>query len=125
MKTSTSYYVAIGIVIVALVGYFVMKPLGPGQYDEFAQCLTEKGAVMYGAYWCPHCLNQKKMFGRSWQFVNYVECDRRGDNANPELCAANNVEGYPTWIFADGTRLTGELSLKVLGDKTGCDLPEK
>jgi uncharacterized membrane protein len=28
-----------------------------------AQHLTAENAAMYGAYWCPHCANQKKLFG--------------------------------------------------------------
>jgi hypothetical protein len=34
------------------------------------------------------------------------------------------VTGYPTWILADGTRLEGEQPLGLLGEKTGCALPQ-
>ena len=30
------------------------------EVEEFAKCLTENGAVMYGAFWCPHCSRTKK-----------------------------------------------------------------
>jgi hypothetical protein len=43
-------------------------------YDQFAKCLAAKNAKMYGLYWCPHCLEQKKMFGKSIQYVPYQEC---------------------------------------------------
>ena len=33
------------------------------KYDSFAQCLATKQAKMYGLYWCPHCVEQKEMFG--------------------------------------------------------------
>ncbi len=33
------------------------------KYDKFAQCLATKQAKMYGLYWCPHCIEQKEMFG--------------------------------------------------------------
>jgi hypothetical protein len=33
------------------------------KYVEFAQCLSDKGAVFYGAFWCTHCKSQKQMFG--------------------------------------------------------------
>lgn len=67
--------------------------------DTFAQCLTEAGMTFYGAYWCPHCQDQKAMFGESLQYVNYVECDAGGENAQPEACVAAGVEYYPTWIL--------------------------
>ena len=31
--------------------------------EDLARHLTSVGAVMYGAYWCPHCKRQKTMFG--------------------------------------------------------------
>ena len=40
-----------------------------GKYDEFAQCLKDKGATFYGAFWCPHCQAQKKLFGTSVKFL--------------------------------------------------------
>ena len=42
--------------------------------DAFAKCLASKQAKMYGAYWCPHCADQKEMFESSFQYVPYVEC---------------------------------------------------
>jgi thiol-disulfide isomerase/thioredoxin len=44
----------------------------PGKYDALASCLKEKGAVFYGAFWCPHCQNQKAMFGKSAKLLPYV-----------------------------------------------------
>jgi len=78
---------------------------------------------MYGAYWCPHCANQKASFGKSFKNVNYIECDARGDNAQPELCQAASIQGYPTWIFPDSTRQSGEVPLRTLAVKSGCTLP--
>lgn len=96
------------------------------KYVSFAKCVTEKGATMYGAYWCPHCANQKEMFGQlGFAEINYVECDPRGADAKPELCLKNKITGYPTWIFADGSRLEGEIPLKNMAEKTGCKLPEE
>lgn len=118
--------VLVVILLVPIIGYFsftafVTKPTGPGEFDGFAQCLTESGAVFYGAYWCHFCEQQKDMFGSSMKFVNYVECDPRGKNAQPELCAENNIRGYPTWII-DGKSYTGVQSLDKLSELTGCPL---
>lgn len=85
-------------------------------YDEFAKCVTERGMVMYGATWCPHCNNQKKLFGDSFQFVKFVDCE-----SNAELCNEAGIKGYPTWIL-NGRPYEGELSLKELSKMTGCAL---
>lgn len=94
----------------------------PGQYEDFAKCLTEKGVKMYGAYWCPHCQNQEKMFGGSWKYVDYIECslpNRGGQNA---ACNNAGINGYPTWEFANGERVEGEVPLQQLSEKSGCSL---
>lgn len=90
----------------------------PGLYDNFSKCLAEKNATMYGAYWCPHCQNTKKTFGDSFQYVPYVEC-----TVETKTCTDKQVEGYPTWIFSDGSRIEGEASMQILAEKTGCALP--
>lgn len=96
------------------------------KYVTFAQCLTDKGATMYGAYWCPHCQNQKKLFGKKgFEKVQYVECAEGGPDANPTLCAQKKVESYPTWIFADSSRVTGEQQLDELALRTSCVLPKE
>jgi len=94
-----------------------------GKYDEFAQCLTENGVVVYGAYWCIHCQKVKNSFGDSFKYMNYVECDPNDANGNPELCQQERIGQIPTFIFSDGTRLTGELTHEQLSQKTGCVLP--
>ncbi len=88
----------------------------PGQYDAFAQGLPEKGATMYGTEWCSHCQNQKKEFGKSFDYINYVDCDR-----NKKECLLADVEGYPTWKI-NGTNYPGEQRLSRLAYLTGCKL---
>jgi glutaredoxin len=127
MKTSTKVVIGLVVIVtIVIIGFRITGngPTEPGIYDEFAKCLTENGAVMYGAYWCPYCANQKEMFGSSFDYVNYVECDLRGNNANPALCNEKGVTNYPTWIFADGTARQGEIPLRVLASTTDCTLPE-
>ncbi len=86
--------------------------------DSFAQCLKDKNVVMYGAYWCPHCQKQKKFFGDSFQYVNYVEC-----TVETQKCEEKQIKGYPTWIFEDGSRVDGEMTFKQLAEKTSCVAP--
>ena len=94
-----------------------------GRLDGFAQCLTAKQAKMYGAYWCPHCEEQKEMFDSSFDYAPYVECGIKGSKALEPICSQLGIKRFPTWIFADGTRAEGKQDLTFLSDKTGCALP--
>jgi Zn ribbon nucleic-acid-binding protein len=109
------------IVLIVLIFYFASTKASP--YDEFAKCITNNGTKMYGAYWCPHCQAQKKLFGSSWKLVNYVECATSGSNQQKEVCNTAGIKGYPTWVFSDGKQISGELSLQQLSTFTSCELP--
>ena len=100
------------------------SPSTLNKYDGFAQCLKDKGATFYGAFWCPHCKTQKKLFGSSVKLLPYVECSTPDGNSQTAECIAKKIESYPTWIFADGAQLTGEIPLTQLAEKTSCVLPE-
>ena len=89
-----------------------------GKFDAFAQCLTEKGAVMYGTEWCSHCQNQKAMFGKSFENIIFVDCDQ-----SRIACDKAGIKGYPTWII-NGTNYPGEQQLYKLSDLTGCLIEE-
>jgi len=95
--------------------------------DNLATCLADKNVKEYGAFWCPNCAKQQKMFGSSYDIIKsrgvYVECDARGDNPQPELCLEKNVLKYPDWEFSDRTRLTGVQDLEVLATQAGCEVP--
>lgn len=91
--------------------------------DAFATCIANSGATFYGAFWCPHCQDQKKEFGDSKDLLPYVECDENGENPDPEACKANKVESYPTWVFADGIKKVGVQSFEELSAATSCPLP--
>ncbi len=78
---------------------------------------------MYGAWWCPHCADQKETFGYAFQYVNYVECSPAGQRTLNDVCKQAGVKNFPTWQFADGSRTEGTKPLAVLSDKTGCRLP--
>jgi hypothetical protein len=112
------------VVVAAWAGYYFLyfqKPVSV--LDGFAQCLNAKGARMYGAWWCPHCAEQKEMFGLAFHYVNYVECSPPGLKTMNDVCKQAGVKGYPTWQFSDGSSAEGPQPLNVLGEKTGCKLP--
>ncbi|MDP3985558.1 MAG: hypothetical protein Q8P82_02225 [bacterium] len=119
--TSTTWlFIAAGVFFAGLIGIAVYKKAAPSKYDAFAQCLTEKGAKMYGAWWCPHCENQKKLLGSSFRYINYIECSPGGTRAMSAECQTAGIKGYPTWEFPDGMRASGELSIAELAEGSQC-----
>lgn len=95
----------------------------PPTLDSFAKCLTQQRVVMYGSSICPHCADQKKLFGSSFQYVTYVECYVPGSHQMSPACAKADIQVVPTWSFPMGTQLRGAQSLKMLSAATGCPLP--
>lgn len=94
---------------------------GPSKFDGFAQCLAEKKITMYGAVWCSHCQNQKKLFGSAFKYVPYVECPQE-----TKICTEKGIKGFPTWLTEDGSvKLEGEQSLEKLAEISGCALPQE
>jgi thiol-disulfide isomerase/thioredoxin len=105
-------------------GYFIGDP-DPSSYsqlpqnreEKLAQCLSEKKVVVYGTPTCPHCVQQKELFGESAKpFLPFVDCD-----ANADRCEKEGITGIPTWKFADGTELSGTQKLETLAKKSGCE----
>jgi hypothetical protein len=111
------------IVVVGLGGYGAWWYHQNHRYDEFAKCLSSKQVKMYGAYWCPHCADQKEEFGKSFRYVNYVECAIQGSREMAPACKAAGVQHFPSWQFGANPLVEGVFPLQELGDKTGCSLP--
>ncbi len=123
-SSSTYLYGAAALVVVGLVVFAANNSVGqgaPSPYDGFAQCLTDASVTMYGAWWCPHCESQKDIFGSAFDSVNYVECSTASRNMN-QTCRDAGIEGYPTWDFGDGSRMSGKQTLETLAQKSGCSL---
>lgn len=89
------------------------SPSTPAFETQLADHLNQAGVKMYGAYWCPHCERQIDLFGDAAEEVPYIECDPAGENAQPELCEAAGIAGYPTWEI-DGEFYPGVRSLPEL-----------
>ncbi len=115
------------IAVLAVFAYFKIadrEPAAPDQRGALAQCLTDKGVKMYGAYWCPHCQAQKKEFGAAFSKVTYVECAIPGDpRSQTQECKDANIQGYPTWVFPGDVRKSGEITLVSLAETAGCPYP--
>lgn len=124
MNKSKFIWLGVGALFVALVVWLITVPPKPGKLDAFATCLADEGAKFYGTFWCPFCQKQKADFGRSARLLPYTECSTPDGRSQLPICTEAKVEGYPTWEFADGSRLTGKIELEVLAEKTSCVLPE-
>jgi len=126
--------------IVLIVGVIFVAGCGTKsdpKLDALANCLADKSVKEYGAFWCPNCAKQEKMFGSAYSIIKdrevYIECDPRCDVpqdklpiacrgmlGQTKLCLDKNVNKYPDWEFADGSRLVGVQDLAVLAEKAGC-----
>ncbi|MEK7227491.1 MAG: hypothetical protein AAB641_01190 [Patescibacteria group bacterium] len=115
------------LVILLLIGgivWLIRTPGRPGKLDSFASCIKDSGALFYGAFWCPHCQNQKALFSSSAKLLPYIECSTPDGKGQIAVCTEAGIEGYPTWKFPDGTIKTGEVSLEDLSELTNCPLPK-
>jgi hypothetical protein len=90
----------------------VAERLPAADLNGFASCLSRAGATYYFAAWCPHCARQNQMFGDALHNLRTVDCTRGCDD----------VRSFPTWKFADGSRIGGVASFDQLASRTGCRL---
>ena len=110
-------FIIVAISLLVLAGCSKSDPIK----DEFAKCISDKGVKFFGSFQCSHCTNQKKLFGDSMKYVVYIESGPLGGPQN-QVCVDAKIVSYPTWEFADGSRLVGERTLEELGEKAGCTL---
>ena len=111
-KNPMLYFAVVLLVILT----WLALPTASGEYDTFATCLTDSGAVMYGTDWCSHCQAQKAMFGSSFENVKFVNCD-----FDKDACLIAGVTGYPTWVI-NGESYPGQKPLVQLASLSGCEL---
>lgn len=116
--------------VIALLHLNYVGVLGrpPAVEDPYARALalhlSQRGAKMYGASWCPHCVEQKELFGASARRLPYVECSIGGQGSRQaSACQAAGIRQYPTWIIG-GQRLQEVLPLARLAEMTGFRMPD-
>lgn len=97
-----TFFIVLGVIVLGLVAFGIYagnKPAKVGKLDEFAKCINDSGAKFYGAFWCPHCNDQKELFGTSAKLLPYVECSQASGSGQLPVCIDKKIEGYPTWIY--------------------------
>ena len=112
--------VVIGLLHLNYVGVLGRPPAVEDPVSKaLAVHLTQRGAKMYGAYWCPHCVEQKELFGAAAKRLPYVECSSGGPGTpQTQACRAAGISQYPTWII-DGKRIQEVLTPTRLAELTG------
>jgi hypothetical protein len=87
------------------------------QQQALANHLKARGAVFYGAYWCPACTQQKALFGKeAGGRLPYVECT---DASGSARCSAASIRAFPTWDMPGKPRLVGVQSMEELARWSG------
>jgi uncharacterized membrane protein len=112
------------VIVIAALHAQASERTARGPEDPYQRGLAERvadsGALFYGASWCPHCQEQKALFGASQDRLPYVECSPGGPRGGvASACVSAGVQTYPTWVFSDGSRVTAVMSLRELADRVG------
>jgi flagellar basal body-associated protein FliL len=98
------------VLIVGGIGFSYINTLKPAPLDGFAQCLTDKGAVMYGASFCQYSHAQQGMFGNSKKYLDIRD-----------FSEDSNVKTTPTWLI-NGEYFANVQTFDRLASLTGCEL---
>ena len=98
------------VLIVGGIGFSYVNTLKPAVLDGFAQCLTDKGAIMYGATSCQYSHAQQGMFGNSKKYL-----DIRDFTEDP------NIQVTPTWLI-NGAYYRNVQTIDKLSSLTGCKI---
>lgn len=90
---------------------------------ELAKHLTKIGAREYVAFWCPHCHEQKLIFGKEAynELENggvKVECAPESPKGKAQDCKAAGIKGFPTWVI-NGKQYSGVQNLDELAKISG------
>jgi hypothetical protein len=122
------------ILIISVAGFFIIRGRSdstPNPKTALAQCLADKGATFYGAYWCPHCNNQKLAFGsRASKKLPYVECalfpsevSSTASRVLKEYKAGTYAGGYKQELDTLSKSITDHAALVAAGTAQTTDAP--
>jgi len=95
----------------------------PAQQESLAKCLKDKGVKLYSTWWCGYCKKQEAAFGAAAKYLPKVECSSPGKHDQLAECEAAGIDGYPTWVFPDGSRIDRYVrDLRLLSEQAKCPL---
>ncbi|MEO8891885.1 MAG: vitamin K epoxide reductase family protein [Coleofasciculaceae cyanobacterium] len=100
------------------VGWEITTTSGESEI-ALARHLKKAGVKEYFAYWCPHCYEQKQLFGKqAVAELEKIECAADGKDAKPQACIDAGVKAFPSWEI-NGKLTSGVKTLEELADATG------
>lgn len=119
-SSSNSKKYLISTMVLAIAIFSIMSVYsyskGPGKFDDFANCLKEKGVIMYGNDFCSFTIKQLNFFGKSQKHINYIKCiDNEG------LCDKKGIKTTPTWEYK-GQMYPQVQTFEKLSAITGCKI---
>jgi len=120
-SNSFKWLILIIVIFLIIVGIYFLLNKNSDVNENFINCLADKGAKMYGAYWCNACNKQKSILKNN-QNIPYIECSLPNRAGETEICIQKNISLYPTWEFKDGVRKEGVLTLEQLSQLTNCPI---
>jgi len=117
MRAYSLLLIGILLVVIAILGaiyvFFTPPTHSTPEAQTLAACLAGKGAVMYGAAWCPHCQNEKHAFGvEAFALIPYVECP-----VERARCVSIGIHLFPTWIFGNPSTNSGQVAIRLEGEQ--------
>jgi len=125
MKQTSFVTPLVVVVLIVLAAFLVFRHESkPSIYEDFAQCITDSGAIFYGAATCPVCTRQKQLFGKAQSLLPYIECSQQyGDQESIAQCQEAGVDATPYWVFPEVEEPEDFMTLNELAIATGCGLP--
>ena len=118
-KVNSRKYFIFGLIglIIILSSFTVYSYMNkPGGYDDFANCLSDIGVVVYGNDFCRFTNEQLNFFGKSKENLNYIKCFD-----NKKLCNEKGIEITPTWEI-NGKMYEQVQDFEKLSQISGCKL---
>ena len=112
------YFIFASIILIVILSILSISSYlkKPGQYNEFATCLTDAGVIVYGNDFCQYTNQQLNFFGKSKEYLNYIKCVD-----NKKLCDEKKIDITPTWEI-DGKMYEQIQTFEKLSMLTGCEI---
>jgi uncharacterized membrane protein len=100
------------------VGWPITTTSGDAEI-QLARYLKQSGAKIFTSWTCPHCFQQKQLFGKqALDELDRVECNPTGVNPQLQLCEAAKITGFPSWVI-NGQLYSGVTPLSELARLSG------
>ncbi|WP_018231527.1 vitamin K epoxide reductase family protein [Thioalkalivibrio thiocyanodenitrificans] len=123
LNWSLSSVVVAAVIVGTLHAYYsdLFSPPADPRLERLALHLDDTGARYYGAYWCPACQQQNRLFRGAYEHLPYVECSPDGRHGRPAgECVTAGISNFPTWIIR-GRRYEEILTPEELARHSGFD----